>query len=289
MVKSMTGYGKVVKSNDLADISVEMRTLNSKYCEINLRLPKHFIFLEIGLKNLIKKEIKRGKVDVFIDVTPKKVINNPILNRNLLASYMSILRELQMESEIIDDIRIDHILKFPDVISYEDNEEIYSEIGDLIIEAVDETLKKVDEMRRVEGEKLKEDLLERINLLEKFKLNIDKMTDENYKIGIEKLKNRLKELEIKVDEDRIAQEVALLVERSDINEELVRVESHILQFRSVLDTEGEMGKKLDFIAQELHREFNTIASKALLSDIKSVVIEAKVEIDKIREQVQNIV
>ncbi|BAI80889.1 conserved hypothetical protein [Deferribacter desulfuricans SSM1] len=289
MLRSMTGYGKVVKSTDITDVSVEIRTLNSKFCEINIRMPKQFVFLEISLKNMIKEKLKRGKVDVFIEVTPKKVVNNPVLNRNLLASYMSILRELQMESEIIDDIRIDHILKFPDVISYEDNEELYSEIGEIITNAVEDALSKVDEMRAVEGNKLKEDLENRISNIAKLREDIENLVDENYKLNMERIKNRLNDLNINIDNDRLAQEAAILAERSDINEEVVRIKSHVNQFKNVLNDDGEVGKKLDFIAQELHREFNTITAKAILSEIKNKVIEAKVEVDKIREQVQNIV
>lgn len=289
MLRSMTGYGKVVKSTDITDVSVEIRTLNSKFCEINIRMPKQFVFLEINLKNMIKEKLKRGKVDVFIEVTPKKVVNNPVLNRNLLASYMSILRELQMESEIIDDIRIDHILKFPDVISYEDNEELYSEIGEIITNAVEDALSKVDEMRAIEGNKLKEDLENRISNIAKLREDIENLVDENYKLNMERIKNRLNDLNINIDNDRLAQEAAILAERSDINEEVVRIKSHVNQFKNVLNDGGEVGKKLDFIAQELHREFNTITAKAILSEIKNKVIEAKVEIDKIREQVQNIV
>ncbi|KAA0258208.1 YicC family protein [Deferribacter autotrophicus] len=289
MVKSMTGYGKVLVSDDLCDVKVEIKTLNSKFCDINMRLPRQYMFLEITLRNLIKDSLKRGKVDIFIEISPKKVVNVPVLNRNLLSSYMAILRQLQMESEIIDDIRIDHILKFQDVISYEDNEELYSEIGNLIVKGVEECLAKVNEMRAVEGESLKKDILDKADEIKSIVSNIEKKANENFDIQYKRLVERLKELEMNVDEDRLMQEVAVMAERSDINEEIVRIYSHLNQIKSVLDSEEEVGKKLDFLAQELHREFNTIGSKALLSEIKNNVIKGKVEIDKIREQVQNLV
>ncbi|MGA1846638.1 YicC/YloC family endoribonuclease [Deferribacter abyssi] len=289
MVKSMTGYGKVLVSDDLCDVKVEIRTLNSKFCDINMRIPRQYMFIEITLRNLVKEALKRGKVDVYIEINPKKVINIPVLNRNLLSSYISILRQLQMESEIIDDIRIDHILKFQDVINYEDQEELYSEIGNLIIKGIKECLVKVDKMRGIEGESLKKDILKNTSEIKSIVKKIEEKANQNFDVQYKRIVERLKDLEIDVDEDRLMQEVALMAERSDINEEIVRIYSHLNQIKSVLDSEDEVGKKLDFLAQELHREFNTIGSKALLSDIKNNVIKGKVEIDKIREQVQNLV
>ena len=288
MAKSMTGYGTSFISDELCDVKVEIRTLNSKYCDISLRMPKNYIFLEVELRNLIKRELVRGKIDVFVEVFPKKVVNLPILNRNMLSSYMGILRELQMESEIIDDIRIDHILKFNDVISYLENEDVYHEIGGIIKRAVKQCLVNVDEMRRKEGEILIKDIKSRVESIRLLNDKLKGFSDKNYNTHKERLYSRFQELNLEIDKERIEQEIAMILERSDITEEVIRIDSHLNQMLEALE-DDEVGKKLDFLAQELHREFNTVGSKALLSDIKGVVINAKVEIDKIREQVQNLV
>jgi uncharacterized protein (TIGR00255 family) len=240
------------------------------------------------IRNIINKELLRGSIYVNISIATNRPLVKPKLNKELLADSVRILSEIQKESGILDDIKIEHIMNFKDIITYEENKISDNDFNATILDVLNATIKDVKQMRVIEGKKIEEilkTLIEEINSInEIIKNNAEKLPE----IAYEKLKKRLESFQVNVDEGRLMQEVALIADRCDIREEIDRINSHINQFYDIIN-EYPCGKKLDFLTQELLREFNTIASKVDDIDIKSKVIIAKSNVDRIREQVQNIV
>ena len=292
MIKSMTSFGRA-QSEEGKDLcfSIEMKSVNHRYLDINIRMPRTMLALEEKIRNIISKKLNRGKVDVFINY--KNYGNNvgkANLNMKLAKEYYECFKQIQNELNIIDDISTTKISRLPDVITLEEPEEnldnIFSEISPLIESALD----LMEEMRCREGEKLKEDILSKVQMIELYVEEIEKVADnipKNYK---KKLEERLNELlsGVDIDENRIALEVAILSDKAAVDEEITRLRSHLSQIKSTLDLDEPIGRKLDFIIQEMNREANTIASKSIDIDMTNKVIEIKNTIEKIREQVQNI-
>lgn len=288
MIESMTGYGQKSYSSEEANINIEMKSLNNKYIDISININSNFRFLEMEIRNIINKELLRGSIYVNISISTNKPFVRPKLNKELLADSIKILSEIQKESGILDDIRIEHIMNFKDIITYEENKTSDSNINTTILNVLKETIEDVKHMRVIEGKKIEEilkTLIEEISSLNKY---IENNAQKLPEIAYEKLMKRLESFHVDTDEGRLMQEVALIADRCDIREEIDRINSHINQFHNIM-TEYPCGKKLDFLTQELLREFNTIASKVDDIEIKSKVIIAKTNIDRIREQVQNIV
>jgi len=292
MIKSMTSFGRA-QSEEGKDscFSIEMKSVNHRYLDINIRMPRIMLALEEKIRNIISKKLNRGKVDVFINYKNYgSNVGKTNLNMNLAKNYYDCLKQIQNELNIIDDISASKIARFPDVITLEEPEEnldsILSEISPLIESAID----LMEGMRCREGEKLKEDILLKIEMIDTYVQEIEKVADtipKNYK---KKLQERLSQLlsEVDIDETRIALEVAILSDKASVDEEITRLKSHLSQIKSTLDLEEPIGRKLDFIIQEMNREANTIASKSVDIDMTNKVIEVKNTIEKIREQVQNI-
>jgi uncharacterized protein (TIGR00255 family) len=288
----MTSFGRA-QSEEGRDLhfSIEMKSVNHRYLDINIRMPRMILALEEKIRNIISKRLNRGKVDVFINY--KNYENNvgkANLNMELAKNYYHCLKQIQMELSIIDDISTTQIAKFPDVINLEEPEENLDNIFNEISPLIESALNLMEEMRSREGEKLKEDILSKIQIIETFVEEIEKVADsipKNYK---KKLEERLTELlsGVDIDESRIALEVAILSDKTAVDEEITRLRSHLSQMKSTLDLDEPIGRKLDFIIQEMNREANTIASKSTDINITNKVIEVKNTIEKIREQVQNI-
>jgi uncharacterized protein (TIGR00255 family) len=288
MIESMSGYGQKSFSSEDVYIDIEIKSLNNKYIDISININNNFRFLEMEMRNIIKDALLRGSVYVNISITTSKTLVKPRLNKELLMESINILNEIQKESGTLDDIKIDHIMNFKDIITYEDNKISDNNINATILNVLKETIEDVKHMRVIEGKKTEEilkTLIEEISSINKYiKNNAQKLPEITY----EKLKKRLESFHVDMDEGRLMQEVALIADRCDIREEIDRINSHINQFRNIMK-EYPCGKKLDFLTQELLREFNTISSKVEDIEIKSKVILAKSNIDRIREQVQNIV
>ena len=292
MVKSMTSFGRA-QSEEGKDscFSVEMKSVNHRYLDINIRMPRIMLALEEKIRNIISKKLNRGKVDVFINY--KNYGNNtgkPNLNMKLASEYYECLRQISTELNVIDDISATKIARLPDVITLEEPEENLDSILKEISPLIESALELMDEMRKKEGEKLKEDILSKVEMIELYVQEIEKVSDnipKNYK---KKLEERLSELlsGVDIDESRIALEVAILSDKAAVDEELTRLRSHLCQIKSTLDLEEPIGRKMDFIIQEINREANTIASKSTDINMTNKVIEVKNTIEKIREQVQNI-
>ena len=292
MIRSMTSFGRA-QSEEGKDsyFSIEMKSVNHRYLDINIRMPRMILALEEKIRNIISKRLNRGKVDVFINY--KNYGNNvgkANLNMKLAKDYYDCLKQIQSELSIIDDISTIQIAKFPDVINLEEPEENLDNIFNEIAPLIECALNLMEEMRSKEGEKLKEDILSKIQIIETYVEEIEKVADsipKNYK---KKLEERLTELlsGVDIDESRIALEVAILSDKAAVDEEITRLRSHLSQMKSTLDLDEPIGRKLDFIIQEMNREANTIASKSTDINITNKVIEVKNTIEKIREQVQNI-
>lgn len=292
MIKSMTSFGRA-QSEEGKDLcfSIEMKSVNHRYLDINIRMPKTMLSLEERIRNIISKRLNRGKVDVFINY--KNYSNSSgkaVLNMELARSYYTCLKEIADNLDVADDISVTKIARFPDVITIEEQEENLEEIFREIAPLVESSLNLMEEMRLREGLKLKEDILVKLELIENDVKKIEELADtvpKNYK---KKLEERLNELlsGVDIDESRIALEVAIFSDKAAVDEEITRLKSHLGQIRNTLALDEPIGRKLDFIIQEMNREANTIASKSSDINMTNIVIEIKNTLEKIREQIQNI-
>lgn len=290
MIKSMTGYGRSKYEIDGRIYTVDIKSVNHKYSDVSIRLPRILNYKEDDLRKRVLGAISRGKIDVYI--TFENYSDKGIdvkFNMELAKVYVEELNRLSAETGISNNITAIDISKMPEIFKLnESNDEDL--IGSEIEKAVDEALEKFINMRELEGEKLVQDMNERINFIEGKVKDLSKYSDGLVEAYIDKLRNRIKELlqTDVVDEARLAQEIVIYSDKCSIQEELTRLNSHINQFRTLLKGDTPIGKKIDFLIQEMNRETNTIGSKANCLDITNIVIEIKTEIENIREQVQNI-
>ncbi|GAA0077995.1 YicC family protein [Clostridium sp. CTA-5] len=292
MTRSMTSFGRA-QSQEGKELcfSVEMKSVNHRYLDINIRMPKSMLALEEKIRSVINERLNRGKVDVFINYKNYSKGNaEPILNSELAQKYYDCLRKVQQELNLVDDITTTKITSLPEVITLVEKEENLDDILNEIRPLIENSLDLMEEMRLKEGEKLKGDILKKLNIIEVYVEEIEEIADQIPKTYKQKLEERLKDMLIgvEVDESRIAQEVAILSDKAAVDEEIVRLRSHLSQVRQTLNLEEPVGRKLDFIIQEMNREVNTIGSKSTDIDMTNKVINIKNIIEKIREQVQNI-
>ena len=290
MIKSMTGYGRAKYENDGRNYNIDIKSVNHKYNDISIRMPRFLNYLEDTVRKRIAKSISRGKIDVSITFENYSSKGNNIrINRELAKDYIKELKALAEETGIKCDINVIDISKFPEILKLEDNDD-EELIGNELIRAVDEALEKFISMREIEGQKLVEDIKQRINLIINRVDEIAKYSEhvvEDYIIKLEERVNELLKTAV-VDETRLAQEIVIYSDKSSIEEELIRLKSHLEQFDNMLKQSSPVGKKLDFLVQEMNRETNTIGSKANCLEITNSVIEIKTELENIREQIQNI-
>ena len=290
MIKSMTGFGKSNLSINDRDYQVEIKSVNHRYLDISVKMPRQITYLEEEVKKAISSKIKRGKIDVFISFENNSTEGRNIkINTEIARMYIEQLRNLAQEENILSDIQVTEITKLPDVLNIsieQDEDTIKKELINCVNIAVDNLLK----MKEAEGNRIAEDLLKRINIIEEKILKISKLSTGLIEEYVVKLEERIKEI-LKtdiIDKSRIAQEVVIYADKTSIEEEVTRLKSHILQFKNLLKEEGAIGKKIDFLIQEMNRETNTIGSKANNLDIVNGVVDIKTELENIREQIQNI-
>ncbi len=291
MPHSMTGFGRAETRNDRYEIIAEVRTLNNRYLEIGLRLPKSLAGYEFALKDIVKKHILRGKVTItltFKDVT--NLTEDFSLKKDSIRFYRMILEQIREEAGLSDPIKLEHLLQFNELLIPDDQELKDEELEKTLNEVLEEALTDLNRMRRAEGLNIAVDIRQRINAIEKNMEEIEIKGRENPRQELEKLTERLRDMidSGEINRDRLELELALISDRVDITEECTRMHSHLKLFRDVLDHKGEVGKKLTFILQEMQRESNTIGSKTSEISIAHSVIQLKEEIEKIREQVQNL-
>ena len=292
MAISMTGFGRGEYKDDNYQFLVECKTINHKYADINIRLPRKLSFLEDKARILVKDYIKRGRVDLYIklDLLGSEDVNLKF-DEALATQYVSILKQIKDKFDLVDDISVMNIAKFPDVIKTEEKEDDEDKLWSMLKVALENALLKLKEMRSEEGKKLAEDIQNRCDLLKNYIEDIEKYS---YNVVIdykEKLKNRISDMledPSIIDESRLAQEVAIYADKSSITEEIVMFKSHIEQLKNTVVKNESIGRKIDFLIQEMNRETNTIGSKSSDLNITNLVVEVKSELEKIREQIQNI-
>lgn len=291
MIRSMTGYGKSNLNIDGREYQVEIKSVNHRYLDMNIKMPKTLSYLEETVKKEISAKIKRGKIDVFITFENNSQEGKNIkINKELAKIYINQLKELAQEEDISSNIEVIDIAKFPDILTIKIDEED-EKIKNEIIQATKEATDKIIDMKNIEGQKIAQDLLERIERIENKIEEISKKSTGLIEEYVVKLEKRIKEIlkTEEVDKTRLAQEVVIYADKCSIEEEITRLKSHIYQFKNLIaDNNETIGKKLDFIIQEMNRETNTIGSKANNLEITNGVIDIKTELEDIREQIQNI-
>lgn len=291
MIKSMTGFGRTKLVKDLREYQVEMKSVNHKYSDINIKLPRSISYLEEDIRKIVLSKVKRGKIEVFITFDNySDEGKNIIINKEIAKVYINNLKELADEENISSNIEVTEISKLPDVLTIK-NIENEEKIKEEIVQAVTEATEKLVNMRKIEGEKIATDLLNRINNIDVIVKEISQLSTGLIEEYVVKLEKRIKEIlkTEEVDKTRLAQEVVIYADKCSIEEEITRLKSHIYQFKNLIaDNNETIGKKLDFIIQEMNRETNTIGSKANNLEITNGVIDIKTELEDIREQIQNI-
>lgn len=291
MLRSMTGFGRSKYENEGREYLVEIKSVNNRYSDISIKLPRNISFLEEKVKTVISNAISRGKIDVFINFTNYSEKGKKIkINTELAKQYIEELKKLQTETEIIDNIGIMEICKMPEVLNLKIEEDDENVLWQELQECLNNAITGFLLMKENEGNKIKEDLEKRI---EDIREKIEKISEvstglvEEYVVKLEKRVNELLKTTV-VDETRLAQEIVIYSDKCSVEEELTRLRSHIAQFLNLLNETNPIGKKLDFLIQEMNRETNTIGSKANSLEITNLVVDIKTEIENIREQVQNI-
>ncbi|HKL09880.1 MAG TPA: YicC/YloC family endoribonuclease [Clostridia bacterium] len=293
MIKSMTGYGRGEYDDGTVSLTAEIKTLNHKYNDIIIKLPKKLSLFEEKVRNLIKGKITRGRVEIYIHIDESKsgsVQINP--NFELIDKLMQALNDINEKYELNKNVGIEHLLKFEDILSIEPVEEDLDELWVKFEACVSGALNDLMEMRQDEGKRISVDIMERVETVSSCVDDIGKRIPDVVKEYKEKLNQRINELlsdtGTQIEESRLALEVAVYADRSDITEEIVRIKSHLKELEKIPYETAPVGRKLDFLMQEMNREVNTVGSKSQDKEITSIVIDLKSELSKIREQVQNI-
>lgn len=291
MVRSMTGYGKGIAENSDARVTIEMKSVNHRYLDLNIKLPKKLNFLENTIRNKISESVFRGKVDVYITLNEHSDACYQVsINDAIAQKYFDSISAMAEKLGVDNDLKASNIARLPDVIELEEIEADEDSLKDLVLDALDTCINQFVETRIAEGLRLEEDL---ISKMDEMLILVDKLEKRSPQI-IAEYKNRLSvkihELleDSNIDENRIAQEVTIYADKVCIDEEMVRLKSHVTETRAVFDLDKEVGRKVDFLAQELNREANTILSKSTDVEIADIGITLKTLIEKVREQIQNI-
>lgn len=291
MIRSMTGYGRSQQLLNGRDITVEIKSVNHRFFEFSSRTPRAYAYLDEKLKSYIQKTVTRGKIDVSLTVLNLDTDNTDVeINHSLAKAYIKALRELGENENLIDDLSLSSIARFSDIFTVRKNECDEEQVWNDVKVVLDKALESFMNMRECEGERLKEDVLSRLITIENDVNKIEEKSPITVKEYREKLFAKLQEVlaDNNIDEHRILTEAAIFSEKVAVDEETVRLNSHIKQCREFLEHKEAVGRKLDFLIQEFNREANTIGSKAQDIDIARIVVNIKSEIEKIREQIQNI-
>ena len=291
MIHSMTGYGKGEARQDDITVTVEIKTVNHRYADISVKLPRTFLSLENGVRKQIAAVVGRGKVDVYVNyelASEAQVV--PKLNNELAVAYHKLFVELAGNLNLQDRISIDHIINQRDVVRVEEAEIDESTMESCLRSATAVALESLLAMRAAEGEETRKDIEDRLNVTETILAQIEQRAPQVPAEWQERLTERLERLQQNVEWDpqRVAQEIAVYADRCDISEEITRFKSHLVQFRGMLDDQEPVGRRMDFLVQELNREVNTMGSKSNDAELTTAVVTLKSELEKIREQVQNI-
>lgn len=292
MIKSMTGFGRCEVSDGERKFTVEMKGVNHRYLDANIRMPKKLNFFESAIRNLLKKSVQRGKVDIFItyeDLSESQVSLK--YNEKLAEEYLTYFKKMEKSFSLENDIRVSTLSRYPEVLTMEEQLMDEEELWNGLKKALDGAIKQFVETRALEGENLKTDIINKLDGMLKLVDVIEERSPQIVAEYREKLETKVHELleDTQIEEGRIAAEVVIFADKICTDEEVVRLRSHILHMKETLQSEESgIGRKLDFIAQEMNREANTILSKANDLEISNIGIDLKTEIEKVREQIQNI-
>ena len=291
LVKSMTVYGRARATRNLRDITVEVRSVNNRYLDCTVKMPRMYAFAEDAVKARVQKAVSRGKVDVFISVDASAAdVAKVNVNTALAAQYAEALKALAAVCGGEERVTPEQLARFPDVLTVTKADEDLETVSADLCAVLDEALASYNAMRAVEGEKLAEDIGGRLSAIEGMTAQVEERSPETVREYREKLTAKMREVlqSTTIDEQRILQEAAIYADKIAVDEETVRLRSHVSQLRGMLASDQPMGRKMDFLIQELNRESNTIGSKCSNLDIARIVVDLKGEVEKIREQVQNI-
>lgn len=291
MIKSMTGYGSAKGSVEGLEITVELKSVNNRYLDTSVRLPRSFIFAEEAVKSAIQKHISRGKVDVFVSVDSSGAGDMAVkVNEALLRGYVDAVEHISKEYQLPNDMTALGVSRFPDVLSVEKRDMDADEISSGIILITEQALCDFDSMRLREGEKLRDDVLSRLQTIDSLVTAVETESPKTVSDYRARLQSKMAEVlgSAGIDESRILAEAAIYADHIAVDEETVRLRSHMSQLKTMINGDSPTGRKIDFLIQEFNREANTIGSKCQNSDIAHVVVDLKSEIEKIREQIQNI-
>ncbi|MBO5004730.1 MAG: YicC family protein [Clostridia bacterium] len=290
-MKSMTGFGRAKQIINGREYNIEIKSVNHKYNDINIKLPRNISYIEEMIRKQISNKVARGKIDVYITFNNFSIDGKLVtINKDLAKLYINQLKELANDTKINDNIEVIDICKFPDILQIQTDEENEDCIKEELSMCLEEAINNLNDMKTKEGIKIKEDLIKRMNKVDVMVTNIFEFSTGLIEEYVVKLKERIQDLlhtDI-IDETRIAQETVIYSDKCSIEEELTRLKSHIKQFRDLMELDLAIGKKLDFIIQEMNRETNTIGSKSVKLEITNLVIDIKTELENIREQIQNI-
>lgn len=291
MVLSMTGYGKGEARQDDLCVSVEIRGVNHRYADISVKLPRSLVAYENKIRKRIGQELQRGKIDVFVNYElSAQAQAAPVINHELAAAYHTLLADLQSELGLAGRISVEFLASQKDVIQIREAELDETVLADCLDRAVTAALTQHIEMRRAEGEETRRDIAARLDAAENLLQQVEARASQVPLEWQERLKERLARLNanLEYDPQRVAQEIALFSDRCDISEELSRFRSHLGQFRDLFEDDGAVGRRMDFLVQELNREVNTMGSKSNDAALTGAVVGMKAELEKVREQVQNV-
>lgn len=291
MIKSMTGFGRAEHCDEKRKITVELKSVNHRYLDVNIKMPKKLSFFETSIRNLLKEYIQRGKVDVYISYEDYTEDNFSLkYNRDMARAYLKYLNDMSREFGLENDIRVSVLSRYPEVFTLEEQEIDEDELWNDLEAVVRSACEGFVASRLSEGENLKNDLIGKLDTMLDYVDTIEKRAPAIIEEYRKKVNDRVKDMlaDAKIDESRILTEVTLFADRICVDEEIVRLKSHIESTRDTLRAGGSVGRKLDFIAQEMNREANTILSKSTDLSTSNVAIDLKTDIEKVREQIQNI-
>lgn len=293
MIYSMTGFGRGQNINSIFDVTVEVKTVNNRYCDVIVKMPKKLNVFEDRIKNKVKTKLSRGRIEIYINFEEKSYDNYEVVpNFQILDKYVKAYEDIKTKYQLEQNIDLQMLIRLQDGIEVSYLERGEEDYWEALEPALDDALIKLESMRRNEGEKLKSDILSKVNRIQAILTEIEKlgpMVLEGYKARVkDRVGELLKEMNVELDAYRLANELAIYADKTNINEEVVRIRSHLDQIGQILSLDEPMGRKLDFLIQELNREVNTIGSKSPDYDISNYVIDLKSELEQIREQVQNI-
>lgn len=291
MIRSMTGFGRGETSGEAFNLTVEIKAVNHRYLDISIRLPKELNLLEEEIRGQIRRVLSRGRVDAFVRYTlPPEAVRAVTINLQLAQVYLEKAQELKRQTGMLSELGLADLLRMPEVVQLSETELDVEALRTTLATVVEQAVQGVAAMREQEGARLAEDMSDRLDMLADLLVRVEQRCPqvvEDYRVRLE---SRLQELlqDNMIDPSRLAQEVAMFADRSCIAEEVVRLRSHFVQFKKLLKADDAVGRKLDFLLQEMNREVNTIGSKANDAEIAILVVDMKSELEKIREQAQNI-